>query len=127
MFQYENSPDCLGSISISGVSSITTLDFGGSFILADKYPSVTVLAQYSPEPPHTLKSEAAIIECIVGDGKAILSGPHFEWDPATFDPGSKQLMDIQPILTSENSNRLVLAKHLLERLEITSTNTVNTG
>lgn len=95
---------------------------GGSFILADKYPNVTVLARYSPEPPHTLKSEAAIIECIVGDGKAILSGPHFEWDPATFDPSSKQLMDIQPILTSENSNRLVLAKHLLERLEITSTN-----
>ena len=91
---------------------------GGSFIAADKYSNVTVLALYGIELRNTLKAEAAIVECVVGKGKAILTGVHFEWDPCTLDTSYKQLLDMQPILIEENSNRLGLAKHLLERLDI---------
>ncbi len=48
---------------------------GCSFINAETYPNTTVLARYAD-----LKDKpAAIIECNVGAGKAILSGIHFEY------------------------------------------------
>ena len=83
---------------------------GGSFIAAENYPSVTILAKYQQNGP------VAIVECLVGKGKAILSSPHFEWDPETLEQNSPQICDITPKLRAGNKKRLLLAKHLIQRL-----------
>ncbi len=46
---------------------------GGTFLDADKMPNTRVIATYDEAGRH-----AAIIECTVGKGRAILSGPHIE-------------------------------------------------
>lgn len=89
---------------------------GGSFIEPEKYSNTVVLARYQPEVGDTLP--AAIIECQVGKGLAILSGPHFEWDPENLDTTAEQLRNIKPILVANNTDRLFLARHLLARLGI---------
>lgn len=91
---------------------------GGSFVDAEKYPNVTVLARYNTEESDAKEQPAAIVECSVGKGSAILSGPHFEWDPATLDTVSVHLVRIKPELEKSNSERLELAQHLLQRLGI---------
>lgn len=91
---------------------------GGNFVDAENYPNVTVLARYKPEKAGEIIQPAAIVECIVGKGKAILSSPHFEWLPATLDTESTHLNAIKPELEANEGQRLVLAKHLLERLNI---------
>ena len=59
---------------------------------------------------------AAIIECKVGLGKAILSGVHFEYDPKFLDPNDTYLIPIIENMKSQNENRLELVRALLERL-----------
>ncbi len=86
---------------------------GGAFIDADKKNNTTILAYYDTEG-----EEAAIIECQVGSGKAILSGVHFEYDPNLMDIGDKYLKQIIPTLKSENSQRIQLIHYLLERLNL---------
>lgn len=91
---------------------------GGSFIDAEKYDNVVVLARYNPENQDAQDRPAAIIQCTVGKGLALLSGPHFEWDPASLDLQSSHLAKLKPELDETNAQRLSLAKHLLERLNI---------
>ncbi len=91
---------------------------GGHFVDAEKYPNVKVLARYASETPKQTQQPAAIVECAVGKGKAILSGPHFEWDPATLEGYDQRLIAIKDNLHAANENRLALAANLLERLEI---------
>jgi len=83
---------------------------GGYFVDAESKNNVHVLATYdTPDRP------AAIVECEIGSGKAILSSVHFEFDPALFDPKDPYLEAIKAEM-SENQNRLNLVQHLLERL-----------
>lgn len=91
---------------------------GGSFVDAEKYQNVQILARYIPEVVGDTATPAAIIECTVGKGKAILSGPHFEWRPETLDTDSAQFRKIKPQLIATNNERLALVKHLLTRLDI---------
>jgi biotin--protein ligase len=91
---------------------------GGSFIDADKFSNVIILARYNPEQQDAVNSPAAIIECKVGKGIAVLSGPHFEWNPHTLDTKSEYLAKIKPQLEANEQARLQLAKHLLDRLAI---------
>lgn len=86
---------------------------GGYFVDANKKNNTTILACYDTEG-----QEAAIIECQVGSGKAILSGVHFEYDPNLMDADNKYLKQILPALKSENSQRIRLIQHLLERLNL---------
>lgn len=91
---------------------------GGSFMHPEKYANVEVLARYQPEADQASDYPAAIVECKVGSGTAILSGPHFEWDPETLDTNCAQLCIIKPPLVIGNPDRLRLTSHLLNRLGI---------
>ncbi len=91
---------------------------GGSFVDAEKYPNVQILARYMPEVLGDNAQPAAIIECTVGKGLVILSGPHFEWDPDTLDLNSAPLAKIKPALAETNTQRLVLGRYLLDRLGV---------
>lgn len=86
---------------------------GGCFVDADKKNNTTILAYYGTE-----RQDAAIIECRVGLGKAILSGVHFEYDPNLLNSDDKYLKQIIPILKDENSQRINLMEFLLERLNV---------
>lgn len=86
---------------------------GGYFVDAATKNQVTVLATYD------LNEEfAAIIECRVGRGKAILSGVHFEYDPNLLEADNAYLKQIIPALKTGNAQRLQLVKHILERLNL---------
>lgn len=86
---------------------------GGCFVDADKKNNITILACYDTEG-----QDAAIIECPVGSGKAILSGVHFEYDPNLMDADNQYLKEIIPAINRENSQRMKLIQHLLERLNL---------
>lgn len=93
---------------------------GGSFVNPEKYSNAKVLAHFVPEHEDPDFSPAAIVECAYGNGKAILSGAHFEWDPLTLDVEVQKLPKMHGLFTENAENsRLTLAKHLLERLAIT--------
>lgn len=84
---------------------------GGCFVGASEHATISVLACYEgPEPL------PAIIECQVGQGKAILSGPHFEYDPLTLDTENPYLKTLVRDLVQENKSRIDLLEYLLRRL-----------
>lgn len=84
---------------------------GGYFVNAENEKLTTVLATYD-----SIEKLPALIECQVGKGKAILSGAHFEYDYSLLDPQDPFLADIIPSLKHHQSNRLLLASHIFERL-----------
>lgn len=86
---------------------------GGAFVEADNKNQTTILARYAIEG-----CEAAIIECQVGSGKAILSGVHFEYDTNLMDADDQYLKEIIPTLKNVNSQRIQLIRHILERLNL---------
>lgn len=91
---------------------------GGHFVAADSYKNIKPLA-YHVTPDDALAAKlAAIVECKVGIGKAILSGVHFEWEPQNIDPKSERLALIKQQLSEHNASRLALARQLLTRLDI---------
>ena len=92
---------------------------GGHFVNAERHSNVLILARYSSEiPDKPLQQPAAIVECKVGRGKAILSGPHFEWEPDSITTEPEEMLAIKNTLTAQNANRIILAKHLFTRLGI---------
>lgn len=86
---------------------------GGAFVDAGQHSNITILASYD-----TQGEDAAIVECQVGSGKAILSGVHFEYDPDLMDSDDPYLQQIIPTIKEENSQRLLLIQHLLKRLNL---------
>ncbi len=96
---------------------------GGHFVAAENYPSVIILARYGAELPSQPQQPAAIIECAVGKGKAILSGPHFEWHHDSLEGDNKDLLQIKRNLAQQDTDRMNLAEHLLTRLGIAVRNT----
>ncbi|KAJ3017493.1 biotin holocarboxylase synthetase [Thoreauomyces humboldtii] len=75
--------------------------------------TVRTLAWYAPSvatPPRS-----AIVECDVGSGRAILSGPHFEYqlNSQTQDP---DLARLAPLLAASDAMRLSLTRDILSRL-----------
>lgn len=86
---------------------------GGHFKDASRTNCTTILANYSIG-----ENFAAIVECQVGLGKAILSGVHFEYNPDFLDSNDEYLQQIIPFLKEENGARIELIKHLLHRLNV---------
>ncbi len=86
---------------------------GGYFVDATKAPNTTVLATYDFE-----EKPAAIVECQVGKGKAILSGIHFEWAPELLDANESYLQPIIPVLRATDELRIELLQHILQRLDL---------
>lgn len=91
---------------------------GGHFVNADKYSNVQILARYMNELPSRTDSPAAIIECSVGKGTVILSGPHFEWVPDSLEGDDPELIAIRSKLLQSDNDRLILTQTLLTRLGI---------
>lgn len=112
-------------INWNGDTKLTESEFvvyyngGGHFVAAENYPNIKLLAYHASKENASNANLAAIVECNVGAGKAILSGVHFEWDPQLIDTKrSPSLLSIKQQLIQGNTARLVLAKHLLTRLGI---------
>jgi len=89
----------------------TYYEGGGHFVDAHQMPNVEVLFNYSD----TRKCEAAIVECLVGKGKAILSGAHFEVDANKLDEDDSHLAVIDILKRIDSNGCLV---YLLLRLGI---------
>ena len=86
---------------------------GGYFVGASTKNQTRVLASYDIG-----EEVAAIVECQVGSGRVILSGVHFEYDPNLLDDNDDYLQQIIPDLRTDNSKRIQLVQHLLERLNL---------
>lgn len=88
---------------------------GGSFPLAENFSNVKVLAHYCSDfLDNNSPGPAAIVECVVGEGRAILSGVHLEWDPLTQYKQTK-MKNVQLELQAENENRLDLMHEILNK------------
>ncbi|WP_068466791.1 BPL-N domain-containing protein [Candidatus Protochlamydia phocaeensis] len=84
---------------------------GCYFVEAPAYKDVSILAFYDLE-----ETLPAIIQCRIGQGTAILSGVHFEYDPLFLDASDVHLEKILPSLFQGNEQRELLLAHLFERL-----------
>ena len=107
--------------------SISAYVNGGPFF--EKYPTassmVNTLGWYIT-PRKELKS--AIVECTVGRGKALLCGPHIEYDSQVISQHLHEvqvdcearayLEDILPTLLKSEESRMTLVKRLLLRLDL---------
>ncbi|KAF8947980.1 biotin holocarboxylase synthetase, partial [Haplosporangium gracile] len=82
---------------------------GGYFVDANKYPGTTVLAWYKKEPtqiePDSPGLKAAMIACQVGQGLAVLTGVHPEYNSTHLDARNPEYGS-QP-----NVNRLIKREH----------------
>lgn len=85
---------------------------GGYFADAEKKPNTHVVASY--KTPSGLKP--AVIEIMVGKGKVILSGPHWERDPEIMDVSDPYLKKIIPFIEQTNEQRITFTRYLLKQL-----------
>ena len=83
---------------------------GGYFVGASDYQDVSVLAFYDTE-----RGLPAIIQCKVGQGTAILSGAHFEYNPFLLDSQDPYLGEILPPIFEGNDARELLLDYLLKQ------------
>ncbi|KAF9911935.1 biotin holocarboxylase synthetase [Lobosporangium transversale] len=94
---------------------------GGCFLDAEKYPGTQVLARYSGrngEESHGVNAPAIII-CQVGNGLALLTGVHLEYDPAHLDSGNPEygpLPNVVTCLLESERERTSLLRSLLTKL-----------
>jgi len=84
---------------------------GCIFLEAEKYQGVKVLARYDDIPG----KPAAIIECTVGEGRAILSGVHPEFTLDSLPVQSPQSKEIYAEHAQFEAGRAWLLNNLLER------------
>ena len=100
---------------------------GGVFVDASSYKNVEVLARYSDklDIQHTDKGDsesstdrAAVVKCKVGQGEAILTGPHPEFTPSilkSLNEGPKFQNMLKTLVDSDHSRKLFL-KSCLHKL-----------
>ncbi len=84
---------------------------GCEFVGAEDHENVKILARYEDVD----KSPTAIVECMVGQGKAILSGVHPEYDPTDFHLNDPYLQAIGKRLIKVDHLRKSLYEKLLRR------------
>ncbi|AFC72432.1 MULTISPECIES: BPL-N domain-containing protein [spotted fever group] len=78
---------------------------GGYFIDAENTKDTEIIASYED-------SQAAIIKCTYGDGTAILSGVHLEYEPALIN--NQSLNNIRKILKAHDTERIKLLNSILD-------------
>lgn len=91
---------------------------GGYFVDADKQPGCSVLAWYS-DTESSEGRKAAMVACQVGQGVALLTGVHPEYDPAHLDAGNPEygpLPNVVSRLLETDQQRLLLVRSLLKKL-----------
>ena len=80
------------------------------------FDNVTVVARYND-----LKSQPpAIVKCKVGDGIAVLSGAHFEYETLDIDDGDTLVKHVIEQLKDSYTSRQCLMLSILRDLEITT-------
>src|SRR5690606_17057956 len=84
---------------------------GGYFAEPEQYENTAVIARYD-------NNLAAIIKVQFGNGKVLLSGVHFEYNPALLDNTDEYLKNIIPELTKTQHSRTLLISRLLQELNI---------
>ncbi|KAF9108386.1 biotin holocarboxylase synthetase [Mortierella sp. GBA35] len=93
---------------------------GGCFVDAEKQPGCSVLAWYKDDSgDQGGRRKAAMIECQVGQGVALLTGVHPEYDPAHLDAGNPEygpLPNVVSRLLETDQQRLLLVRSLLKKL-----------
>lgn len=82
---------------------------GCAFILPEQYSNINILAFYAD----TAERLPAIIECRVGDGKAILSGVHLEI-PASH----AEKFAVRDVLASTQESRDTAFRVILKKLDV---------
>ncbi|KAF9125920.1 biotin holocarboxylase synthetase [Linnemannia schmuckeri] len=91
---------------------------GGYFVDAEKQPGCSVLAWYN-DTDSSEGRKAAMIVCQVGQGVALLTGVHPEYDPAHLDAGNPEygpLPNVVSRLLETDQQRLLLVRSLLKKL-----------
>ncbi|KAF9337140.1 biotin holocarboxylase synthetase [Linnemannia elongata] len=91
---------------------------GGYFVDAEKKPGCSVLAWYKDTDGNE-GQKAAMIACQVGQGMALLTGVHPEYDPAHLDAGNPEygpLPNVVSQLLETDQQRLLLVRSLLKKL-----------
>ncbi|MEW9809982.1 MAG: BPL-N domain-containing protein [Candidatus Symbiodolus clandestinus] len=88
---------------------------GPHFIEAEKYPDVTVIAEYEEI---TESPAAAIITIKIGEGVAVLSAVHIEYDALTFPATDRDLLKLTPTLLNSQPQRLQLLRNLFTTCEL---------
>lgn len=88
---------------------------GGTFLETEKIPNLKVLGCYVLPDKIELP---AIVQIKQGNGCAILSGVHFEFEPSIMDNTNPHLSPIIPEIQRTNLQRLILAKQLLNLLNL---------
>ncbi|KAF9926001.1 biotin holocarboxylase synthetase [Linnemannia zychae] len=92
---------------------------GGYFVDAESQPGCSVLAWYNEGLPQDTPRKAAMIACQVGQGVALLTGVHPEYDPAHLDAANPEygpLPNVVSRLLETDPQRLLLARSLLKKL-----------
>ena len=89
---------------------------GCQFVDAKKVPNVTPLAFYLES--NGKENKAAIVDIKVGEGRALLSGVHFEYSPKLLDKDDPFLKNIREDLLKKDKDRMRLFKGILKRLKI---------
>ncbi|KAF9168990.1 biotin holocarboxylase synthetase [Mortierella sp. AD011] len=85
---------------------------GGCFVDAEKYPDTQVLAWYNDNGGDGVDRKPAMVACRVGQGLALLTGVHPEYDPAHLDAGNPEYGPspnvVTKLLESDQERTLVL-------------------
>ena len=105
---------CLSWQNSSKQKSTAYYNGGCTFVNAEAYPGVHVIARYDDieERP------AAIIACSVGKGVALLSGIHPEYSGHHLPTKDPFLATLLPELQDAEIQRKALFKYILEQLEV---------
>lgn len=102
-------------ISWKNHDSFAYFNGGCYFDSAHKFSSVQVLSAYL----NLEESPAAIVQCKVGKGTAILSGVHIEFSAPFLSRGSRYLERILPQLEASESVRRQIFRDVLKELGLT--------
>lgn len=91
---------------------------GGLFSNASKVKDCTILARYAEETDIDDDDRAAVVLCKLGNGNALLSGPHPEFSPSLMKPRSDDthFIDITKKLAIHEPDRKIFFKECLKKL-----------
>lgn len=103
---------CAANIQYQGQVIKLFFNGGGYFENATQYPEIQVLGHYCDEP----NQPAAILQRHIGQGRVILSGVHFEYNPHHLDRSDDYLDHIAAELLPYETERQALIKELFSFL-----------
>ncbi|KAF8926335.1 biotin holocarboxylase synthetase [Dissophora ornata] len=96
---------------------------GGYFVDADKYPGTQILAWYKNEPgqidANAPANKAAMVACQVGQGLAVLTGVHPEYDATHLDPRNPEYGPQPNVVThllAKEGERRVFLRSVLAKM-----------